>query len=97
MTTVYDLAKQATSRPWGHASGVVTCTDDGEHIGSSHTNTLVKNQPSLHRMNGTASAAYASHCCNNYLKALEYLKSWVQCECGECEWCKRIAELEEVK
>ncbi len=72
----YELKKQATPGPWGSASGVVTCKrTDGEHIGSFHTNTLIKDATNdygtpLVRKNGPASAALAAHCVNNFDKAL---------------------------
>lgn len=75
---VYDLEEQATPGPWGHAAGVVTCVDDGEHIGSFHTNTLAKSLPEQHRMNGPASAQYAAHCRNHFMEALKAYKRLVQ-------------------
>lgn len=95
---IYDLEKQATPRPWGHVSGVVTCADDGEHIGSFHTNTLINSTPSRHRMNGPASAILAAHCRNHFMEALEVLKHdvdprWAD-HSDECEANPTDEELE---
>jgi len=43
-------------------------------------------------------ARLLAHCRNNYIKALEALKSRNDdCDCGHCHWCVQIKELEEVK
>lgn len=105
MKNVYEVEAEATDGPWGHESGVVTCADDGEHIGSFLTNTLAENQPGYHRKNGRASAAYAAHCRNNFMKALNALKAEHDLHRGYtggpcysgCKTCILIKELEEVK
>jgi len=89
---VYDLEKQATPALWCADAMVMATT--GTPTSKRMLGSLISDTYDLPR--SVADAAYAAHCRNNFMKALEALNE--QCDLTGCPKLRAlITELEEVK
>lgn len=99
---IYDLDKQATPGPLvvfdRPGIGLTIGWREGDKEGPTCTMRWTDGLNQRVEDCKKADAALLAHCRNNFIRALEALKSRNDdCDCGECHWCKLIAELEEVK